>query len=292
MSAGAGMRAAAREAAAVARLDRSRPRPPAAAAIPAAATPARRNRLRSKLRIAGDDVGSGGSPSGLGRGHEQAQDQDTRCGSHDRGDRVGQVAGGPSDGGGRADRPEDHRGTDREARPPPRRGAHDRDRDAEHDADPDHEDAFVLLAERPNREGLEPLGRRVDHGAAHGDDRGGLGPKTPGKELRGSERDACGEHADRRPHATMGLGRRPLRSHAHLCPHPGTTLLPDPSRPCSSRTPPDRLLGIVPPKGEVDAATPARPRQLARSRDPPVHPDGPSGPCHGQGHDPERLLRR
>ena len=63
MSAGVGISAAAREAAAVARLDRTRPRPPATVAIPAAATPARRNRLRSKLRITGDEVPPQGCPS-------------------------------------------------------------------------------------------------------------------------------------------------------------------------------------------------------------------------------------
>ena len=58
----------------------------------------------------------------------------------------------------------------------------------EHDADPDQEDELVLLAERPDREGLEPLGRRVDHGAAHGDDRGGPGPKTAESSSADAER--------------------------------------------------------------------------------------------------------
>ena len=237
MSAGVGMSAAARDAAAVARLDRSRPRPPAAIAIPAAATPARtepsaveapHHRRRSSLR---------GAPRlDPGRGYEQAGGEDARGGPRDRGDRVAEVVGGPGDGGGHADRPEDHRSADREARPPHRRGAHDRDRDAEHDADPDQEDALVLLAERPDRERLEPLGRRVDRGAAHGDDRGGPRAEDRGEELRRSEGHPGGEHADRRPHATTDLGRRLLRSHAFLCPHPGMTLLPDPIPACSSRT--------------------------------------------------------
>ena len=155
---------------------------------------------------------------------EPSERHDAGHGTHDRRDRVGEVVRRSRDGGGRADRPQDHGPDDAEARPPHRGGAQDGDDDREHDPDPDQEDDLVLFAERPDRERLQPLRARVDRRPSHGDDRGGAGSEQGGEQLRRPERDHGREHPDRRAHRSPGSGRRGPRlllAHVDRCPHGG-----------------------------------------------------------------------
>ena len=67
------------------------------------------------------------------------------------------------------------------------------------DDHPHHQGALVVRAERADRERLQPFGRRVDHGAADGDERRGLVVDERGDDLGDPQGEERGQHADRRP---------------------------------------------------------------------------------------------
>ena len=96
-------------------------------------------------------------------------------------------------------------------RPADRRDAQDGREDEDHDDHPDDQRALVVRAERADRERLQPFGRRVDHGAADGDERRRLVVDEGSDDLgdpKGEERGQDADDRAARPRRLRSLRRR------------------------------------------------------------------------------------